>query len=173
MGMIGMESCGFGPPGDVKAPNPDQPWAHQRTPSGIQSMPPDSNADNPPALGPAGTVHCSMGDWAKFLKIHRDGFNGLSSPILAAEGFKKLHQPYPGQEYTPGGWLRLERPWAEGPVLTHDGSNNGNFSTAWIAPKKNMVLLSVANIGGADEATDKVIQLLISDKSKLASRQPN
>ena len=163
---LGMKSCGFGPPGDAKALNPDQPWAHRKTPLGNESILPNLNADNPPALGPAGTVHCSMEDWAKFLIIHRDGFNGLSSTILSAEGFSKLHTPYQGQEYTPGGWRRLDRPWADGPVITHDGSNKGNFSTAWIAPKKNMILLSVANTGDGDgdEPTDKIIQLLIHNR---------
>ncbi|MBC7532998.1 MAG: hypothetical protein H7318_15595 [Oligoflexus sp.] len=105
-----------------------------------------------------------MKDWAKFLTIHLNGFNGISSPILSVDGFKKLHEPYPGQEYTYGGWRRAERPWAGGPVLTHDGSNRGNYATAWIAPRKNLLLLSVANIGDADEATDDVIRSLIPEK---------
>lgn len=159
---LGMASCGFGPPGNPDAPQPDQPWAHFAGPEGIKAMRPDANADNPPALGPAGTVHCSMTDWAKFLAIHRDGFNGKSSVILKAVGFKKLHEPFPGQEYTYGGWGRIQRPWAGGDVLTHDGSNNGNFASAWIAPKKNLILLSVANMGGAAEgAIHEVVETLI------------
>lgn len=62
----------------------------------------------------------------------------------------------------PLGWIRTQRPWADGDVLTHDGSNRYNFASAWIAPRKDMILLSVANIGEAERATDEVIKLLIS-----------
>ncbi|RYZ58505.1 MAG: class C beta-lactamase-related serine hydrolase [Proteobacteria bacterium] len=164
---LGMSSCGFGPPGNPDAPEPDQPWAHFVDAEGTKAMRPDSNADNPPAFGPAGTVHCSMQDWAKFLTIHRNGFNGKSSVILEAEGFKKLHEAYPGQEYTYGAWGRIPQPWAGGDALTHAGSNNGNYVTAWIAPKKNLILLSVANMGGeAAVATDEVVQALLSSQKQ-------
>jgi len=30
-------------------------------------------ADNPPIVGPAGTVHATLGDWAKYVQLHLKG----------------------------------------------------------------------------------------------------
>ena len=46
-----MTSCGFGPPGSRALI--DQPWGHD--PAGT-AMAPTPAADNPPGLGPAGTM---------------------------------------------------------------------------------------------------------------------
>src|SRR6185312_6977488 len=59
--------CGFGPAG-----------GHVR--EGGRWTP--VNKDNPPALGPAGTVHCDLDSWAKFAQLHLDGDAGRPTPIL-------------------------------------------------------------------------------------------
>jgi len=59
-----LTSAGFGPPGTTG--KEDQPWGHV-TRFTIQVP---LQHDNPPALGPAGTVHMSLGDWAKFCLSH-------------------------------------------------------------------------------------------------------
>lgn len=163
---LNMSSCGFGPAGSDVTP-PDQPWGHIRTETGPLPLKPDANADNPKSLGPAGTVHCSMQDWSKFLKIHIDGYNGKSSKILSARGFIKLHTPYPGQNYTYGGWGIEQRDWGGGIVLAHAGSNTYNLVNVWLAPKKNLGFLSVTNIGDekAFSGTDEAIGQAIADNT--------
>jgi len=160
-----MESCGFGVQADPKAVHPDQPWPHLKTAQGPSAVIPAFSADNPPTLGPAGTVHCSLEDWAKFAQFHLDGFNGKSSELLSAVGFQKLHQSYPGQEYTFGGWIRVNRPWARGPALTHAGSNTMNYANIWIAPLRKISFLSATNMGGDDaaKATDEVVGVFIKN----------
>lgn len=163
---LDMQSCGFGAAGTKVTP-PDQPWGHIRTEQGPMALEPNFNADNPPTIGPAGTVHCSMQDWAKFLKIHIDGFNGKSSKILNARGFIKLHTAYPGQNYTYGGWGIEQRDWGGGTVLTHAGSNTYNLVNVWLAPLKNLGFLSVTNIGDdkAYSATDEAIGEAIAENT--------
>lgn len=58
---LGMATAGFGAPG-TRARN-DQPRGHKADGSPVE---PGPEADNPVAIGPAGIVHCSIGDWAKF-----------------------------------------------------------------------------------------------------------
>lgn len=61
-GPLGMTTAGFGPmgtPGRV-----DQPWQHKRDGTPIEPRP---SSDNPAVMGPAGRVHASLGDWAKFV----------------------------------------------------------------------------------------------------------
>src|SRR5262249_53703034 len=124
-----MSSAGFGPPGSTKSI--DQPRAH--TASG--PVEPGPQADNPPAIGPAGTVHCSLGDWAKFVSAHLRGENGIAS-VADAKSFNKLHECPEGQSYAMG-WGRMPRPWAGGDVLTHSGSNTMWYCVVWIAPAKD------------------------------------
>ena len=62
---LGISSAGFGAPG---VPGElDQPWGHQRDPASGNWVP--CQLDNAAALGPAGTVHITIGDWAKFLAL--------------------------------------------------------------------------------------------------------
>ncbi len=60
-GPLHMTTGGFGPP-NTKG-KIDEPWGHVR--EGGQIKP--TQTDNPPVIGPAGTVHCSIGDWSKFI----------------------------------------------------------------------------------------------------------
>jgi hypothetical protein len=56
---LGMSSAGFGGPAAGGKP---QPWGHYDN-NGVFTP---TDGDNPPSLGPAGTVHASLTDWAKF-----------------------------------------------------------------------------------------------------------
>lgn len=165
---LGMDGCGFGAPGTPGAARPDQPWGHQTSDGEdgvLTPVEPGFFADNPPTLGPAGTVHCAMADWAKFLRLHVKGFRGEKTPVLQPRSFVRLHTPLGGQDYTPGGWIRTERDWAGGPVLTHAGSNTLNLAVTWLAPRKDLGVLAVTNRadGKADEGTDAAIGVLLGE----------
>jgi D-alanyl-D-alanine carboxypeptidase len=156
---LGMTSCGFGPPA---APGQvDQPWPHRVVAGELEPMPTGPDADNPPALGPAGTVHCSLADWGKFVAMHLAGARGEST-FLSAASFEKLHTPHPGEEYA-GGWLVTERPWAHGVALTHKGSNGMWFANVWLAPGLDRAFLVATNRGdaAAAQATDEVVGKLV------------
>lgn len=148
-----MHSCSFGSPSMV--------WGHK---DNLEPVKPGFLADNPATLGPAGTVHCNMNDWMKFLQLHLDGFNGKST-FLKTSSFEKLHVSFPAQTYTSGGWDRQNRSWADGVVLTHTGSNTSFFAIVWLAPKKNLSLISLTNYGGprAFPALDEAISAMIQD----------
>lgn len=145
---LGMDSCGFGAPATVDML--DAPWGHilqndQRVP-----IEPGLSGDNPPSLGPAGTVHCSMADWGKFLFVHLAGARGEPT-LLSAASIERLHTPPENGDYA-GGWGVGERPWAGGLVLTHSGTNTTFFATTWLAPVRNTTMVVVTNIGGDDAA---------------------
>ncbi len=71
---LGMTSTGFGPPG-TSTTTPDQPWGHLAAGNGL---PPTVAADNPAALGPAGTVHTTFQDYALYMAAHWPGRGGLA-----------------------------------------------------------------------------------------------
>ncbi|WPU66836.1 serine hydrolase domain-containing protein [Peredibacter starrii] len=146
---LDMKSCGFGPT------SPENTWAHK----GLTPI----HIDNPEGYGPAARVHCSLPDWGKFLQQHVDGFNG-SDGIVHASTFLKLHTRAGSDPYTYGGWLRYERSWANGPALTHDGSNTVNYAKVWLAPKLKLIMATTTNTGGAEaqKATESVISDMIN-----------
>jgi CubicO group peptidase (beta-lactamase class C family) len=114
---LGMHSAGFGAP--ATPGKVDQPWGHTKKPlSAPESVPPGPRADNPPAIGPAGTVHCSLPDLAQFIVFRLGGERGASE-LLNAESFTKLHTSA-GDDYALG-WVVLERKWAGGRALMHNG----------------------------------------------------
>ena len=147
---------GLGTPGEI-----DQPWPHGED---GKPMPENGPAvDNPPVLGPAGTVHMTLGDWAKFVAEHLAGRQGKGR-LLKRETYARLHTA--AQEGNPYayGWLDLERPWG-GRVLSHNGSNTMNHSVAWLAPEKDFAVLACTNQGGEDsaKALDEVVGMLIGE----------
>lgn len=159
---LGMSSAGFGPPG--RKGKVDEPWGHL-SPAAI-AVP--VQGDNPPPLGPAGRVHCSIRDWAKFVSLHLRGARGEETDYLTKETFARLHRPPPGGDYALG-WGLTERPWAGGTVLTHAGSNTMWYCVVWAAPKRNFAVLSVTNIGGAEatRACDDASAALIGHYVKM------
>lgn len=156
---LGMESAGFGgtgTPGEL-----DQPWGH--TEHGVPVNANGPGVDNPPVMGPAGRVHCTLGDWAKFVADHLRGARGGSPTLLQAESYTRLHTPVSGGNYAPG-WIVVSRDWGGGVVLNHAGSNTMNFANAWLAPKRGFALLVCLNQGGdtAFRASDAAVQALLS-----------
>ena len=161
---LGMKSAGFGPPGSADVV--DQPRGH-----GFfgNALPPGPQADNPRGLGPAGTVHCSMADWSKFVALHLQAARG-ESRLLKRESFQKLHAPRGNdKDLYALGWIVADRPWADGLVLMHNGSNTRWFVVTWLAPKRNMAFLAACNVGPAagGTATDAAVVLMLQQAGLL------
>lgn len=159
---LGMKSAGFGgvgTPGQL-----DQPWGHGATGKPVKDYGPD--ADNPPVMGPAGTVHCTLVDWGKFITDLLRGSRGEKALFKPAI-YKMLQTPTGGSNYALG-WGVAERDWGGGKVLTHNGSNTMNLAVAWVAPVRNFAVLIVTNQGPpvAVKACDEAASALIRDRLK-------
>ncbi|MBL7648609.1 MAG: beta-lactamase family protein [Candidatus Hydrogenedentes bacterium] len=154
---LGMTNTGFGAPSA-----PGSPWGHESGLLGWSPKNPNArNADNPPVMGPAGTVHTTMEDYARFVAAHLKGAQGQGG-IVSAQTFATLHAPLPGGDYGMG-WIVTERGWSGGHVLTHGGSNTLWYTTVWLAPGKGMAFFAATNVGGdtAGNALNKAIEMLI------------
>jgi CubicO group peptidase (beta-lactamase class C family) len=135
---LGMTSAGFGAPG--VADKLDEPRGHATS----RPVEPGPLADNPPAIAPAGTMHCALGDWAKFVVLHLAA-RRADTPLLKKQTVEKLHQP-PEENGYAFGWDVEQRPWG-GTVLTHAGSNTMWFCVVWMAPEKGFAVLAATNCG--------------------------
>lgn len=160
---LGMEIVGFGAPGTPGTV--DQPWGHLN----CAPVAPDSKnppSDNPPVLGPAGTVHSAMSNWASYASLHLLGAQGQPGLLLKPETFQQLHKDWYQQGYALG-WIVTERSWAGGRALTHAGSNTYWYANIWIAPQRNAALLAATNVANCPaqdsgfRATDAVIGAMI------------
>jgi CubicO group peptidase (beta-lactamase class C family) len=158
-GPLGMTSVGFGgtgTPGQV-----DQPWGHHPNGQPVEGNGP--TMDNPPMLSPAGRVHCTIQDWARFIGDQLRGARGEPA-LLQAATYQKLHTPPFGGEYALG-WLVVERDWGGGTVLNHGGDNTMNCANVWVAPRRDFAVLVCVNQSGdtafqaSDEAVGAVIKL--------------
>lgn len=165
-GPLGMTTAGFGAPGTPD--RNDQPRGH--TDKG-KTIEPGPGADNPPAIAPAGTVHCSMEDWAEFLRLHLNAAMG-EPRMLKAESFERLQSPAGhGKMPYAMGWACFERAWADGEVLTHNGTNTFWFCAVWMAPTKGFAAMAACNQGGknAERAVDEAAWILVQQQLKKSS----
>lgn len=133
---LGLASAGFG------APTGEAPWGHR---NGI-GVDPAGFADNPRALGPAGTVHMTLPDYARFIAAMMGG----ATDWLSTDTRRRLLTPAAG---TPpayaAGWGIGTAPWAgvggPGPTITHNGSNTMWFATVLAAPERGLGAIALSN----------------------------
>jgi CubicO group peptidase (beta-lactamase class C family) len=150
-----MTSCGFG--GVGTAGKIDQPWPHQENGKPMRENGP--TVDNPRLLAPAGTVHCSIGDWSKFIADQLRGELGEGG-LLKPETYKTLHRA-PYGDNAALGWGVYSQDWAGGTVLSHTGSNTMNACVVQILPMRGLAVLAVTNRGG-DHAKKAVLEATLA-----------
>lgn len=142
-GPLGMKSAGFGPMGEKG--KIDQPWQHTGTGEPVD---PGLGADNPAVMGPAGRVHCSLPDWARFMADHLGGARGKKALLKQASYQKMQTTPFEDTFYTLGGWLGQKKAPGKELVLGHDGSNTMNYCSALMVPEEDFAVLIACNQGG-------------------------
>lgn len=158
-----MTSAGFGMPASPEQiERPDQPWGHSLRADKIEAVPPGPGADNPAAIGPGGTVHCSVEDLARFAALQVRG-EREGDALLSQKSFQKMHTPFDKLSDYAMGWSALQRGWGDGTVLTHNGTNTTNYAVMWLAPRRDFAVVVCTNIGGdgVDGMVDGIVWNLI------------
>jgi CubicO group peptidase (beta-lactamase class C family) len=154
---LGMTRTGFGAPGTPG--RLDQPLGHTRGNEGWSPVALGPGADNPAATGPAGSIHTTLSDWARFVAAHLRGARGDQSYLKTAT-WQRLHTPG-GKDwgYSPG-WVVTEQEWAGGTLLRHLGSNGFWLAEASLAPRKEFAVLIVTNV--SDDAVEAPFKDLLA-----------
>ncbi|WOI52922.1 serine hydrolase domain-containing protein [Parvularcula sp. LCG005] len=139
---LGLQG-GFGAPmGD------DAPRGHRRTLFMRRAINPTTpGSDNPPFLGPAGTVHMPLPDLVAYGQFHLSEQPG----ILSRETLDQLHQAVPDTGQKPVhyayGWV-VEADGHDigaGPVIWHNGSNTMWYALLILFPERDTVMAFTAN----------------------------
>ena len=154
-GPLKMSASGFGPPSGP------HPWGHVEWSDALAGVEPSLHADNPGALGPAGTVHTTLLDWSRFGSLHLAAAQGKPR-LLRADTFATLHTPVSGR-YAMGWIVAEDDDFGGARVLAHDGSNTYWYARIFLVPEQDRGYLIVANASrNASDAADEVLEALVA-----------
>jgi CubicO group peptidase (beta-lactamase class C family) len=150
---LGMITAGFG------APDGADPWGHRLAEGKLEPLPPGPGSDNAIALGPAGTAHASLSDYAAFMVENLGGARGVDG-IVSAATLKLLQTPVTSG-YAMGwgiGYLNSSK------LLGHTGSNGSWLTLVWVVPDHDIGILIAINSAhqnshdAIDALQDKLLQ---------------
>ncbi len=149
---LGMRSAGFGPTAA------GQNLGHEK---GVPVM--GTKADDPSVLAPAGGVHLTMDDWARFAIDQMKGEHGQGK-LLKPGSYRFLHTGQGNSIYGLGWGVRAELDGLKGRFLTHAGSNGFWWARIVLVPDIESGVLIAANAGpddGADRASDEIEKTIL------------
>lgn len=156
---LAMTSAGFGWPATVESP--DQPRGHwgDGTPAPMALTAP-YKLDT--AIAPAGDVHCSAEDFARWGVFHLRGLRGGATRgvSLKAETFQKLHKPEGPQRYAMGWGVSVK---SGRTIHQHSGSAGTFFATIAIDAESDIgaVVMTNAANPSANKACAEIIHALL------------
>ena len=160
---LAMTACGFGP--TATAAHPDGTWAHDVKDGAYVP----TEEDNPPLIGPAGTVHCSLESWAKFAAAHAgSGPAGWLTKTSVDHLHEGLTLPGEAVKNIALGWGVTR---TDPPRLTHAGSNGYNHAEIVVIPRLHAAVLVTVNAGDerAHAAAKEMVDKLVEEVTKAVS----
>jgi D-alanyl-D-alanine carboxypeptidase len=149
---LGLSSAGFGAPPDPNA------WGHRQVGGLPVPMEPSSpGADNPLALGPAGTAHMTVADYARWIGAICGEGDWLSDDSLARLNTTAEVNP----AYSLGWMVQPAPPFgafaSAGESLAHEGSNTLWHAIAVVAPSPGVAVFTFANDGAKGPAACRML----------------
>lgn len=154
MTPLGIDDFGFGAPGSQD--QIDQPRGHRDGLLGNLVAMAGPDADNPPVLGPAGTMHMSLPDYALYLHAHMDGGRGIETDFLNQDSWDILHNAPFEAGYSMGWGLGTDE-------LQHSGSNTMWIMHTVIVPEQQIGAVIVMNRARTDHAGPLFRQVVSMD----------
>ena len=147
---------GFGWPAAGGAP---QPWGHFDAGSGrlVPQDPDDPDGQFPDLLRPAGDAHLSVGDYARFARLHLRALRGHPE-LLSAATFQRLHTA--NGSYAMGWGVQ---PVGGATTWFHAGSAGTFGAIVMIQPGRDIAVVVLTNAGSNEAvlaAQDAAIELL-------------
>jgi len=137
-----LRSAGFRWPATEDRPN--QPFGHVGTPPSFNVQDCGEDLSGEDYYGPAGSVHCSIEDLARYAAFHLQGLHGIDG-VLKAETVRRLHTPAPGEHYM-GGWVVNKEDEGERRD-GHEGTAGTFFAMVQLYPNEDLAVVATANIG--------------------------
>jgi len=164
---LGMTHSGFGAPGT--AGQIDQPLGHRSRAEGFSPVDPGSPGSNiPAAAGPAGTVHTTLDDYARFMLTSIDGARGEPN-LLGVESLRVLEDA-PAGGYSLGWGAVSSLQTLNAPGFENTGSIGAWFSRVWLTPTLDAGVMIAVN-GGGDRGLAALEQMDLLMRRRVAASQ--
>jgi CubicO group peptidase (beta-lactamase class C family) len=169
---LGLHTAGFGPQASLG--KIDAPLGHELHDGKLKPMLAGPNGDNPLILGPAGSVHLSLLEFAAWASWNA-GEGARGPALVRPETLRRLHTPVismpPRPTAAPGtpsgggyglGWGQVTYSWAPEPFVYHGGSNEKNLAYILLQPQHDFAMVLMTNVSGtqADQALTALVQQL-------------
>lgn len=151
-----LHSAGLGCPSSLG--KVDAPLGHADFEGKLTPFLAGPNCDNPPVIGPAGTAHMSVVDFARWAGWNA-GEAKRGPALVRPETLRKLHtvvihmdankEAKPGTPAKGGyalGWGEITVDWAPAPLLQHSGSNTKNLAQIWVDRQRDLAIVILTNI---------------------------
>jgi CubicO group peptidase (beta-lactamase class C family) len=129
---LGLQSAGFGWPG---AAGPDQPWGHQEVDGQLLTVAPGAASRLNCLVHPAGDVHMSPADMARYLQLHLRALGGEET-LLDPRTARKLHR------------LQVAGPNGCSPLPAGTFLAGAFLAGAWLLPQQDRALVVMTNSAG-------------------------
>jgi CubicO group peptidase (beta-lactamase class C family) len=164
---LGMNDSGFGWPASDERRR--EPRGHRPTLLGVAPEPLRPGYKLPACLAPAGDVHCTIGDFARYASFHLCGLTGHAR-LLKPETFAYLHTVVgEGEPPYALGWAVAK---GEDGVTTHNhaGSAGTFYAVIRLEPERNRAMVAATNLGGdtASAACTAAVKRLIESADDLS-----
>ena len=151
-----LTTAGLGPQSSLG--RVDAPLGHRIVndqPSAVLAGP---FGDNPVILGPAGTAHMSVADFATWgswmagqgkrapFLLKPETFKKLVTPVISMQAASTKATTVSGAASYALGWGSVKMPWSESPLPFHGGSNNLNKAYIWLDTERDAAIVVMTNI---------------------------
>lgn len=156
-----MSSAGFGWP--ATPDRQDQPLGHRVAGDRLVPLPINSPYRMPHAFAPAGDVHCSINDLARFARLHLDALRGRETP-LTEESVKMLHDADFGC-----GWFPMKI--AGHTARWHNGTVGTFFAWMVIWPEHDLAIVVMTNAGNGERACAEVAEAIFKHVRRTADAE--
>jgi len=113
----------------------------------------------PPMFGPAGFLHMSLGDWARFNLDQLAGSKGQGK-LLTPASYRLMQTAQAGRPAGLDWGVQASIAGRQGPVLVHQGSDGNWLAMAVLFPEQGTGVLAVAN-ASPDMGADKVLTTVL------------
>jgi CubicO group peptidase (beta-lactamase class C family) len=159
-----LKSGGLGPQSTVG--RTDAPLPHKMVDGKVKPMLSGVFSDNPLVLGPAGTAHMSVQDFARWAAwnasagkqgprlVRPETLVKLRAAVIDVPEMKSAAPGTPSHGRYALGWGEVKFAWAREPLIYHAGSNGMNLAQILFNPNNEFAMVLMTNIGGekANEA---------------------
>lgn len=149
---LNLTSLGFGAPTGAGTAWGHRNWIVRKTPVD----PATKGADNPPWIGPAGTIHLNLADLITWGHAHLAACRGETPDFLSAAACQEMQVV--NQDSYGLGWVVMddERYW-------HNGSNTMWYAVLSIDPARDRVVAAATNVLDTDRIDRRVANLTDGD----------